>query len=102
MQVPDFKVIPYSLEYGLHLDKKEKEKVRSEIQRERECKSFTTWKSGSTPKEHREMIDREAMLKWQAEREEADRKWRSRQDWRLVIIAGIFTILGAILAALLS
>ena len=57
---------------------------------------------GFTPKEHCEMMDRELMFKWQAEREEADRKWRAKQDWRLVFIAGIFTILGAIVAAFIS
>lgn len=97
MQVSDFKAIPYSLQFVLQRDE-EKKKVLSEIQRERECKSFTTWIPGSTPKEHQEMIDREARLRWQTEREEADKKWRSKQEWRLVImggiIAGVFTLLG--------
>ena len=69
------------------------------INTERQCESFTKWQQGFTPKEHQEMIDREARLKWQAEREEADKKWRAKQEWRLVImggiIAGIFTLLGA-------
>ena len=56
------------------------------------------------------MLDREAMLRWQAEREESDRKWREKQDkedkhWRkielivfgviAVLVAGGFTVLGA-------
>lgn len=76
--------------------------VSQVCKKERGCKQWVKWQQGSTPKEHQEMMDREARLKWQAEREDADKKWRARQDWRLVIIAGIFTILGAILAAFLS
>ncbi len=48
------------------------------------------------------MMDRERMQKWQMEREEADRKWRSKEQWQLVIVAGIFTLLGAIIAWLLT
>ncbi len=98
MQVPDFKAVPYTLEYSMDMRGNEKEKVRSEIQRERECKYFTEWRLGSTPKEHQEMIDRKIMLDWQAEREESDKRWQSRQQLRLVIIggiiAGVFTLLG--------
>ncbi|HEY4712449.1 MAG TPA: hypothetical protein VIH69_07265 [Dehalococcoidia bacterium] len=72
------------------------------INEERECELFTKWQQGFTPKEHREMMDRERMQKWQTEREEADRKWRSKEQWQLVIVAGIFTLLGAIIAWLLT
>ena len=68
----------------------------------RDCNSFTKWQQGFTPKEHREMLDREEMLEWQAAREDADRKWRSKRDWYFVIIAGIFTILGAIIGAVIT
>jgi len=34
-------------------------------------------------------------------RDEADKKWREKQDKKLVIIAGGFTILGAVIAALI-
>ena len=61
-------------------------------------------------KEHREMMDRDRMLQWQAQREDADREWRERQRnddkrWRRielivigvigVLVAGGFAILGA-------
>ena len=87
--------------------------ICSAIQKERDCNQFTEWRQGSTPKEHQEMIDREARLKWQAEREDADRKWRDdqrREDrrWHIielvvfgvlsVLIAGGFTILGALIS----
>jgi len=79
------------------------------INEEIECESFMEWRQGFTPKEHREMLDRERLLKWQAEREEEDRKWREEQRkadrcWRIyegigfVILAGLFTILGAYIA----
>jgi hypothetical protein len=76
------------------------EKILSVINCNRNCKSFTKWHQGFTPKEHQEMIDRESMLKRQADIEDADRKWRTRQQWYMVIIAGIFTILGGIIALL--
>jgi hypothetical protein len=75
--------------------------IKIVLNEERECQSFTKWHQGSTPKEHREMLDRQEMLKWQADREDADRKWRTRQQWVMVIVAGIFTILGAILGGII-
>jgi hypothetical protein len=76
--------------------------VKEVLNRERACEYFIKWQQGFTPKEHREMMDRERMQKWQMEREEADRKWRSKEQWQLVIVAGIFTLLGAIIAWLLT
>ncbi len=83
------------------------------INQDRECKSFTKWSQGSTPKEHREMMDREEWRKWREDREEADRKWRAEQDldnkrWqaqenrKTVLYTGGFTILGAAIAAIVS
>jgi len=80
----------------------DEEKCLAMFHRERECEPFTGWEPGSSPKEHREMMDRERFEKRQTDREEADRKWRSRQDLKLVLIAGFFTILGALLAYLLE
>lgn len=70
--------------------------------KDRQCELFTKWRQGLTPKEHQEMIDREWMIKHQEEREDADKRWRRNQDWKLVIVAGIFTILGSLLAWLLT
>lgn len=75
---------------------------RDAICEERNCDYFIHWQQGFTPKEHREMIDRKEMLKWQADREDADRKWREKQNKNLVIIAGGFTILGAVIGALIA
>lgn len=62
------------------------ERCVQEFNRERSCESFVGWQQGSTPKEHMEMKDREE-----------ERKWRSRQDWKLIVVAGIFTIVGGLL-----
>lgn len=78
------------------------EKILSIIQMERDCLSFTKWYQGFTPKEHQEMVDREARLKWQEEREEADRKWQAHQQRFLALIAGLFTILGGAIGVLLT
>ena len=50
----------------------------------------------NAPKEHRETLDREKMLRWQREREDDDRAWRDTQrneycTWRTIelIIFGI-------------
>jgi hypothetical protein len=99
MRSTDYKVIPFQL----HVDNNV---VKAEIQRERSCEHFTPWIQGFTPKEHREMIDREAWRTWREDREEADRVWQQKRDerdwkWRifelvvLVLSAGLFTLLGA-------
>jgi hypothetical protein len=79
------------------------------LDEERVCSEFTQWKQGFTPKEHQEMIDRQERLKWQAEREDADRKWResqesrrSKEEWkRYIFLAGV-TIGAVILGFLLG
>jgi hypothetical protein len=98
MQVPDFKAIPYSLQYSMDMNDKEKEKVRSEIQRERECALFTEWRLGSTPKEHQEMIDRQFAMKMEEERRKNDRKWHWIELGALVLGSGLFTLLGVWIA----
>ena len=49
---------------------------------------FSTWHRGFTPKEHREMLDRQAMLKWQEDRLREERDWQVHQreqdrQWRI-------------------
>ena len=75
-----------------------------------ECESFIRWRMGNSPKEHREMLDRQRLLEWQTGRDNTDRQWRDDQrdadrKWRWlelvvlggvsVIVAGTFTLLGA-------
>jgi hypothetical protein len=75
--------------------------VKEILNQERECTFFTKWQQGFTPKEHREMIDRQAMLKWQTEREDIDKKWQIQQRWFMVVVAGIFTIIGGVIGAII-
>lgn len=77
---------------------------------EHDCKQWEDWRQGLSPKEHQEMLDRQKLIEWQADREDKDRQWRDDQRksdhrWRAlelliigvigVLMAGAFTILGA-------
>ena len=68
-----------------------KSAVKDVIHKERTCKQFVKWERGFTPKEHREMIDRE----WERKN---DKKWHIIELVVLVIGAGLFTLLGAYIA----
>ena len=64
--------------------------IFSTLEHERNCDErdlFTPWQQGFTPKEHRELIDRQKLLerednwqKFQAQMAEDDRKWREEQE----------------------
>jgi hypothetical protein len=69
VRVPNFRV-----ESGVKLQATEA------VTRERECDRFVLWQQGFTPKEHAEMIQEEARLRWQARREDADKEWRDQQE----------------------
>lgn len=98
--------------YDLNLEMGERpnaEKILAVIQKERLCNEFTEWHQGLTPKGHWEMVDREARLKWQAEREDADRKWReqqekwhSREEWKRYIFLAVITLVAVILGIILG
>ncbi len=72
------------------------------INEERECSGFIKWQQGFTPKEHREMMDREKILAWQTEREESDRKWRAEQESKNRRFYLVAALSGAIVGALLT
>ena len=72
------------------------------IQQERECPVFTPWHPGFTPKEHQEMLDRQWLLEWQAEREDDDRRIRRVEFLTTAIVAGVFTVGGVTIGALLT
>lgn len=78
------------------------ENVKTVINKERECPPFIMWRQGHNPKEHQEREDRKAMLEWQAIREDADRKYQIKHLWLTVIVAGIFTILGGVIGAVIA
>lgn len=57
------------------------------ISKEIYCDCFIKWLQGLTPKEHREMLDRQWQLDYQAKREKEDKEWREEQrrldlQWR--------------------
>lgn len=68
------------------------------INEDRRCDPFTKWQQGFTPKEHREMIDRQEWRNWQEKQHKENIKWRITELIFLVIGAGLFTLLGAYFA----
>ena len=83
--------------------------VLSIIHKERICSGFTRWRGeGITPKEHREMQDRDNVLRWQREREESDKAFQAREasenrKWRfrefLVAVIGVAVLITVSLVA---
>jgi len=80
------------------------------ITRERDCTAnrkttgFTKYQQGFTPKEHREMLDRERLLQWQEKREEEDRLFRMQEGganrrYRIAELVLVFLTIVAILSA---
>lgn len=78
------------------------QKIYSAIQEERNCTSWVEWIPGLTPKEHMEMLEIKARLQWQAEREDADRLWREKQERKSNIFQAAITILAVILGVILG
>lgn len=87
--------------------------VKEFINQERDCNLFTDWQQGFEPKEHREMLDNKAMIKWQQEQRQFDLQWQENQRkedrrWHIielivfgvisVLVAGGFTIFGAFIS----
>ena len=84
------------------------------IQKDRECPpdnksfGFTEYQQGFTPKEHREMLDRKAMLEWQAAREREDKGFRERERisnkrYRIIeLVLVVITIIVVIVAAFIE
>lgn len=74
------------------------------IHNEIDCQEFTNWRQGSTPKEHREMVDREHSLQWQIEREDKDRVFRQQERsanrrYRIAELFLVILTIGVVLAA---
>jgi len=68
----------------------------------REVLGFTKYQQGFTPKEHREMLDRERLLQWQEEREKSDRSFRIQESganrrYRIAELILVAFTIGAIL-----
>ena len=74
---------------NINKEKNATEEVSRIIKTEIKCEEFVKWQHGFTPKEHREMLDRQ----W-------ERKWRIITGIIFVCLAGLFTLLGALIANL--
>ncbi len=62
--------------------------IKEGLVKERDCAQYTKWQQGFTPKEHREMMDRERR-----------QEWETKQEHYLVKMAGIFAIVAGIVGA---
>lgn len=80
--------------------------VMAVIGKERSCTEFTEWQQGSSPKEHREMMDRKWMEEREERRDEAARNWqrdesRSNRKFRIaefvVAVVGVVVLVMAVL-----
>jgi len=82
---------------------------------------FTEYRQGFTPKEHREMLDRQWMLDFKEKREQEDREWRSKEEkerrewqqkqsakrfrWEVLVVGGVIAslfVISQILAAFIE
>ena len=76
------------------------EAVLANVSKPRDCDGFFLWRPGFSPKEHYEMLDRQRWQEWQEEQRRRDRRWRIGESIIFVILAGLFTLLGAFIASL--
>jgi len=72
------------------------------LQKDRNCDDFRPWNLGFTPKEHREMLDRERMLRFEEERRRSDHRWRIAELLILGPFMAIVILASAIVGALIS
>ena len=72
------------------------------INAERECTKFTGWQQGFTPKEHREILDRQWMTDREDRRDVDQRKFQERLHREQIVIMGFGIILATILAAVIA
>ncbi|MFC2072587.1 hypothetical protein ACFLUU_07820 [Chloroflexota bacterium] len=69
------------------------------ITKSRTCEGFYLWRSGFSPKENYEMLDRQRWQEWQEEQRRRDKRWHIIEGIIFVILAGLFTLLGAYIAS---
>jgi hypothetical protein len=68
------------------------------IGEDRQCELFTEWLQGFTPKEHREMLDRERRDKFESDIRKGDKRWHIAEIILIVLLSGLFTLLGAFIS----
>jgi len=71
--------------------------ISETINAERECQFFAHWQQGFTPKEHRDMLDREWQQKHQEEREDKLSKVEGRRNIFVGVLGIVAVIVGVIL-----
>ena len=64
----------------------------------RVCESFITFRPGYSPKEHRDMREREEWNKYLDDQRKSDRRWRIVELVVLTLGAGMFTLIGALIS----
>ncbi len=62
------------------------------LDEERECSEFVVWKQGSTPKEHREMLDRQWMIDREDRRDKQARNMRWAEFAVAIIALGLIVL----------
>jgi len=80
------------------IGKSDAKNILSVIRKDRPCEAFRKWQQGFTPKEHREMMDRERFEERLREDKKSDRRWRIIELFCLLVGSGLFTLLGAWIA----
>lgn len=93
-----------SKEYDSDNGLSQREKILNIINRDRDCKrnypefGFIEYKQGFSPKEHYELKDKERVEFILREQRKSDHRW----GITLVVVAGVFTIIGAVIGAVIS
>jgi hypothetical protein len=74
---------------------------------DRDCSKWRKWEQGFSPKEHREMMDRQWMLNMEDKRDTSTREWQAEQEAKrrrfqlwLAVLSGLMVILAAMVGAL--
>lgn len=71
------------------------------VNEERCCCEYTDWRMGFSPKEHREMLDRQRLLEWQTEEAKKNRRYRIAE--LVIAILGVIAIVAiGLLSALVE
>ncbi|GEM_PF-2127383 len=80
----------------------------SAIQKEHSCPSFVPYRIGFSPKEHREMLDRQWMLEREERRDRDAREWQERESstnrkWRFwEFVVAVIALIVIVIAAFIE
>jgi len=84
---------PTQNSYGQHISPHWENYVKQVLNTERVCEYFIEWQQGSTPKEHREMMDRQFMMEMEEKRRKNDRKWHWIEIGIIIIVTALVNYL---------